>query len=85
MAETAFAASMSGIAMRTMSAPAACMARICWTVASTSQVLVEHMVCTLTGALPPTATLPTRICFVWFLSLMAFSPGNSLYSEKDAI
>ena len=62
MAETALAASMSGMAMRTMSAPAACMARICLTVASTSQVLVEHMVCTLTGAPPPIATPPTRIC-----------------------
>ena len=59
IAETAFAESMSGMAILTMSAPAVCIAFIWFTVASTSQVFVLHMVCTETGAFAPIVTFPT--------------------------
>jgi hypothetical protein len=55
----ASAASILGTEIRTMSAPACLKASICATVAATSQVSVLVMLCTLIGASPPTATLPT--------------------------
>ena len=45
---------------RTISQPTSSSSWICLTVASTSQVGVVHMLCTTTGAPPPTFTLPTN-------------------------
>ena len=45
-----------------MSAPASSQRRIWSTVALTSGVGVLVIVCTVTGASPPTGTLPTMIC-----------------------
>ena len=56
---TARAASTSGTATRMISHPASSRRRIWPTVAATSRVGVLHMDCMLTGAPPPTATLPT--------------------------
>src|SRR5687768_1572442 len=52
----------SGQETRTMSAPASSQRRIWSIVALTSGVGVLVMVCTVTGAPPPTGTLPTMIC-----------------------
>src|SRR5205085_2277423 len=54
--------SASGQETRTMSAPASSQRRIWSIVAFTSGVGVLVMVCTVTGASPPTGTLPTMIC-----------------------
>ena len=51
----------SGVETRTMSAPASAAAWICATVATTSEVSVFVMVCTVIGASPPTGTFPTMI------------------------
>jgi len=61
MAGSASASSWVGTATRTMSHPEAVSSAICWSVALMSVVGVVHMDCTLTGASPPTATLPTWI------------------------
>ena len=63
-AEMASAALISGTATRTISHPAAWKSMIWAMVASTSQVLVLHMDCTVTAASPPTATFPTMSFFV---------------------
>lgn len=55
---------MVGIETLTMSAPALAAARIWADVDSMSSVRVLVIVCTLTGASPPTATFPTWICLV---------------------
>src|SRR6266545_4859867 len=59
IAGRAAASSVSGTATRTMSQPDAASSAICWRVALMSAVLVMHIDCTLTGAPPPTGTLPT--------------------------
>src|SRR4051794_21348589 len=61
IAGRASASSDVGTATRTMSQPAAVSSAICWSVALMSVVCVVHMDWTLTGASPPTSTLPTRI------------------------
>ena len=48
-----------------MSAPASSQRRIWSIVAFTSDVGVLVMVCTVTGAPPPTGTFPTMICRDW--------------------
>src|SRR5919197_4001906 len=58
------AASRTGTAQRTMSHPAASSAQISSSVACTSRVSVLVIDCTVGGASPPTATLPSRICRV---------------------
>ena len=60
-----FSASTScsrGTATRTMSAPASATRRICAMVAPRLAVSVFVIVCTATGAPPPTGTGPTWIC-----------------------
>ena len=60
-----FSASTScsrGTAQRTMSAPASATRWICAIVAARSAVSVFVIVCTATGAPPPTGTEPTWIC-----------------------
>ncbi len=60
-----FSASAScsrGTATRTRSAPASATVRICSIVAWRFAVSVFVIVCTTTGAPPPTGTPPTRIC-----------------------
>src|SRR6266496_95826 len=59
IASRAAASSVSGTATRTMSQPDAASSAICWRVALMSAVLVIVIDCTLTGAPPPTGTLPT--------------------------
>src|SRR5665647_3290589 len=61
IAGRASASSWVGTATRTMSQPAAVSAAICWSVALMSVVGVVHIDWTLTGASPPTSTLPTLI------------------------
>src|SRR4029453_3143808 len=56
------AASRTGTAQRTMSQPAASSDQISRSVAWTSRVSVWVIDCTVSGASPPTFTLPTRIC-----------------------
>ena len=56
---TAAAARLSGTAMRTISAPASARRAICSIVALASAVSVFVIVCTTTGASPPTCTSPT--------------------------
>ena len=51
--------SIVGVDTRIKSAPASTHRWICATVASTSQVFVFVILCTLMGASPPMATLPT--------------------------
>ncbi len=70
---------MSGTATRTISQPAARSSLICRTVASTSQVLVLHMDCTVTGALPPTLRLPTLSSLVISRVYMAILSCVFLY------
>jgi hypothetical protein len=53
---------LSGQDTRTMSAPASSQRRIWSIVAAASEVGVLVIVCTLTGASPPTGTEPTMIC-----------------------
>ena len=60
----------SGQDTRTMSAPASSQRRIWAIVASASEVGVLVIVCTVTGASPPTATSPTMI---WREGLRAIS------------
>src|SRR4029450_149854 len=57
----ASASSWLGTATRTMSQPVAVSSAICCSVALTSAVRVVVIDCTLIGASPPTATLPTLI------------------------
>ena len=52
----------AGSVTRTSSLPAAASAPTCSRVAAASPVGVLVMDCTTTGAPPPTATAPTRIC-----------------------
>ena len=59
---SASASSIFGTATRAISQPAEASAAICAVVASTSCVFVRVIDCTTTGAPPPMATLPTRIC-----------------------
>jgi hypothetical protein len=54
--------STSGHETRMMSTPASSQRRIWSIVARASDVSVLVMVCTVTGASPPTGTLPTMIC-----------------------
>src|SRR4029453_13473300 len=61
--------SASGQETRTMSAPASSQRRIWSIVPLTSAVEVLGMVCTLTGAAPPTGTLPTMIWRDWRRSI----------------
>src|SRR6478735_2356710 len=61
IAGSASASSWLGQATRTMSQPAAVSSAICCRVALTSEVSVVVIDCTLTGASPPTSTLPTLI------------------------
>ena len=61
MAGRASASSWLGTATRTMSHPVAVSAAICCSVALMSAVSVVVMDWTLTGASPPTSTLPTLI------------------------
>ncbi len=61
MVGSASASSWVGTATRTMSHPEAVSSAICCNVALMSVVGVVVMDCTLTGASPPTSTLPTRI------------------------
>ena len=58
---SASASSWVGQATRTMSQPVAVSSAICWSVALMSVVGVVIIDWTLTGASPPTSTLPTRI------------------------
>ena len=60
--ESASASSIFGTAHRTTSQPADARAAICAVVASTSCVFVNVIDWTTTGAPPPIATSPTRIC-----------------------
>ena len=53
--------STSGQDTRTMSTPASSQRRICAIVAAASDVSVLVIVCTVTGASPPTGTFPTMI------------------------
>ena len=55
------ASSCEGTATRTISQPDAVSSAICWRVALMSVVGVVVIDCTLTGASPPTSTLPTLI------------------------
>ena len=61
MAGSASASSWLGTATRTMSHPVAVSSAICCSVALMSAVSVVVIDCTLTGASPPTSTLPTLI------------------------
>jgi hypothetical protein len=61
IAGRARASSWLGTATRTMSQPEAVSSAICWSVALMSVVGVVHIDWTLTGASPPTSTLPTLI------------------------
>src|SRR6478735_6472696 len=56
------ASSCDGTATRTISHPDAVSSAICWSVPLMLVVGVVHIDWTLTGALPPTSTLPTLIC-----------------------
>src|SRR5258708_37190302 len=58
------AASRTGTAQRTMSQPAASSDQISSMVACTSRVSVFVIDCTVSGASPPTLTLPTWICLL---------------------
>ncbi len=58
----ASASSWLGTATLTMSQPVAVSSAICCSVALMSAVRVVVIDCTLIGASPPTATLPTLIC-----------------------
>ena len=64
IAGSASASSWLGTATRTMSQPVAVSSAICCSVALMSEVSVVVIDCTLIGASPPTATLPTWICRV---------------------
>ncbi len=59
IAGSASASSCDGTATRTIWHPEAVSSAICCSVAFTSAVSVVHIDCTLTGAPPPTGTLPT--------------------------
>ena len=59
---SASASSIFGTAQRTISQPADASAAICAVVASTSCVFVRVIDWTTTGAPPPIAIPPTRIC-----------------------
>ena len=61
IAGSASASSWLGTATRTMSQPVAVSSAICCSVALMSEVRVVVIDCTLTGASPPTSTLPTLI------------------------
>ena len=61
MIGSASASSRDGTATRTMSQPEAVSSAICCRVALMFGVGVVHIDCTLTGASPPTSTLPTLI------------------------
>ena len=61
MAGSASASSWLGTATRTMSQPVAVSSAICCSVALMSEVSVVVIDWTLTGASPPTSTLPTLI------------------------
>src|SRR6478735_9864537 len=61
IAGSASASSCVGTATRTMSQPAAVSSAICCSVELMSVVCVVHIDWTLTGASPPTSTLPTLI------------------------
>src|SRR5687767_15399579 len=61
MVRSAAVLATSGHDTRTMSAPASSQRRIWSIVALASEVGVLVIVCTVTGASPPTATLPTMI------------------------
>src|ERR1019366_5338185 len=65
MALSASASSWLGTATRTIWQPEAVSSAICWRVALISEVSVVHMDCTLTGASPPTRTLPTLSCLLF--------------------
>ena len=60
----ALTVSIVGVDTRIISAPASTQRWICATVAATSQVSVLVILCTLIGASPPIATLPTCIFLV---------------------
>jgi hypothetical protein len=62
MRGSAAASSFFGTATRTISQPADARAAICAVVAVTSCVFVSVIDWTATGAPPPIATSPTRIC-----------------------
>src|SRR3954454_17003236 len=62
MAGSASTSSWDGTATRTIWQPEAVSSAICCKVAFTSEVSVVVIDCTLTGAPPPTGTLPTMIC-----------------------
>src|SRR3954464_12819217 len=62
IAGSASTSSWDGTATRTIWQPDAVSSAICWSVELTSAVSVVVIDCTLTGAPPPTGTLPTMIC-----------------------
>src|SRR4029450_5133016 len=73
MIGSASASSWLGTATRTMSQPVAVSSAICCSVALMSAVRVVVIDCTLIGASPPTATLPTLI---WRLLRRGASVGG---------
>src|SRR4051812_19105275 len=73
IAGSASASSCEGTATRTIWQPDAVSSAICCSVAFTSEVSVVVIDCTLTGAPPPTGTLPTMI---WRLRRRGASGGG---------
>src|SRR5256885_542749 len=81
---SASASSWLGTATRTIWQPVAVSSAICCSVASTSTVLVVVIDWTLTGASPPTATLPTWICRVIRRGARAMVPLLNADGVRDA-
>src|SRR6058998_2907992 len=80
------AASLTGTAHRTMSQPAASSDQISSKVAWTSRVSVLVMDCTVIGAPPPTARLPSLICRVFRRVIIAPSLSeNSKRVDPDEV
>src|SRR5258706_3515107 len=75
------AASRTGTAQRTMSQPAASSDQISSSVACTSRVSVFVIDCTVSGASPPTLTLPTWICRLFRRVIM--SPLSQEFERID--
>src|SRR5216110_3129378 len=75
------AASLTGTAHLTMSHPAASSAQISSSVAWTSRVSVFVIDCTVSGASPPTFTVPNRICRVFRRVIM----GGVLFEDLEGV
>jgi hypothetical protein len=73
-----------GMAMRTISQPASASASICARLASTSSAGAFNMLCTATGAPPPTGTVPTITRRVRAWGLQGLLPAAAVKTAPAA-